>query len=374
VYCCADAHADSPQETASTDTISHMLMDRVSTFYHHNPWPLLIVFCGGEPLLNFAQIREIVLYAKERYPSLPVKWAVQTNLTLLHEEHIIFFKEHHIHVAISIDGFAEMHDAQRPNYAGQGSYATVSKNARHILTDPEISAGLGSAVVTRQFVNDLPRAAEAMLDLGFRSLSLQPVLPVGRGNEQMAAGAEEYADALFRCFTEVFIPRYLSTGQMPIERYLSLAFSYLMEPARYYECEQTPCIGARNMLTIASTGDVYPCNQALTIPEFRLGHIGQHSLDEILDSPVARQLRARTVDNIAECRACQYRGWCQSPCPVSAWTKYGRLNAPSGYCHIMRARADRALEGCLSGRFPLYAVMAMKAGPQMPTDWVEQWS
>lgn len=96
-----------------------------------------VSFYGGEPLLEFSRIKEIVLYAKEIFEGKELLFGITTNATLLNEEAIDFLLKHNFKIAISIDGPQSVQDKNRKFQNGQGSYDIVMKNVNTLYNkDP----------------------------------------------------------------------------------------------------------------------------------------------------------------------------------------------------------------------------------------------
>lgn len=77
---------------------------------------LVITFFGGEPLLNFRLIKQVVPYAREKAQQHQknVHFSITTNGTLLTKEAIEYFNENKFSVVISFDGDLEMQNKNRP--------------------------------------------------------------------------------------------------------------------------------------------------------------------------------------------------------------------------------------------------------------------
>lgn len=89
-------------------------------------------FYGGEPLLNFNTIKEIVHYGKERFVDWKLNFNMTTNLTLLDESILNFLAENNFYVVVSLDGDSDNHDAKRVLPNGNGTHAEVMKHLEHI--------------------------------------------------------------------------------------------------------------------------------------------------------------------------------------------------------------------------------------------------
>ena len=100
---------------------------------------VVLVFFGGEPLLNFKVIPEVVDYAcqKASRKGKKINFAITTNGTLLTEEIIDFFQDKNIGVTVSIDGFEKVHDRYRRFPDGSPSYGILLPKIKHLLNHSE---------------------------------------------------------------------------------------------------------------------------------------------------------------------------------------------------------------------------------------------
>lgn len=107
-----------------------------------------IGFYGGEPLLNYQLIKEVVQYCKEIYPN-NIQFNTTTNAVLLDEEKIMFFASNNFALSISLNGDKEEHDRLRVFRNGDGTFELMSKNLNKIrLLYPEYYKSNCSIIIT----------------------------------------------------------------------------------------------------------------------------------------------------------------------------------------------------------------------------------
>lgn len=87
-----------------------------------------ISFFGGEPLIEFGLIKETVLYAEEKLHRKDITFNISTNALLLSDEKIDFFANHKFCISISMDGPQNIHDKNRKDWNGKGSFHIVYNN------------------------------------------------------------------------------------------------------------------------------------------------------------------------------------------------------------------------------------------------------
>jgi len=88
---------------------------------------LEVDFFGGEPLMNWQVVKQLVAYGRSREQVCHKKFrfTLTTNGMLLDDEVIDFCNREMYNVVLSLDGRKEVHDSLRKNYAGEGSYETI---------------------------------------------------------------------------------------------------------------------------------------------------------------------------------------------------------------------------------------------------------
>ena len=138
---------------------------------------LEVDFFGGEPLLNFGVVKQLVAYARSigEENGKNFRFTLTTNGMLIDGNVIDFCNREMSNVVLSLDGRREIHDRFRVDYAGRGSWDTVVPKFRKL-----VDARGGKNYYMRgtfthanpDFLNDI----KAMLDLGFTELSMEPVV------------------------------------------------------------------------------------------------------------------------------------------------------------------------------------------------------
>ena len=90
---------------------------------------ITIGFYGGEPLLEYSLIQKVISYSDKRFAGKQIHYAMTTNASLLSIEKARYLYDHHVHLILSIDGPAEIHNANRPfKNSNCGSYSVVLNN------------------------------------------------------------------------------------------------------------------------------------------------------------------------------------------------------------------------------------------------------
>ena len=99
---------------------------------HREKKELSVGFYGGEPLINFKEIKRIVEYSKSKFKDWNLIFTITTNATMLDEENMQFLIENRFKTLISLDGPRENHDAKRVYADGSGTFDDVVKNLERL--------------------------------------------------------------------------------------------------------------------------------------------------------------------------------------------------------------------------------------------------
>ena len=135
--------------------------------------PAQVSFFGGEPLMEFDRIRQVVAHARERATALKrdLRFLVITNGLLLRGERLDWLLEQDFTVAVSLDGCREAHDACRRRPGGRSSYDDVVANLSTLLT----RSPRGNKVIAVLHPANVGWAADslgALLEQGVRNISM----------------------------------------------------------------------------------------------------------------------------------------------------------------------------------------------------------
>ncbi|WP_027717992.1 thioether cross-link-forming SCIFF peptide maturase [Desulfovirgula thermocuniculi] len=301
-------------------------------------------FFGGEPLLNLPVLKELVAYGREKAEALGkhIKFTVTTNALLLNPDVAAYLNEQDMAVVLSIDGRPQVHDAMRVFPGGGGSYRYVLENVkRFVATRPQ-----GEYYIRGTFTRhnlDFARDVLHLADLGFKKISLEPVV---------ACGAADYA--LRPEDVPAVCAEYEELARLLVER------SRAGEPFEFFhfniDLEGGPCLVRRlwgcgagvEYLAVTPGGDLYPCHQFVGRPEFCLGHVAEG----ITRRDLVEQFKAAHVYNKEPCRQCWARFFCGGGCHANAHAYAGSImQPPEIFCALVKKRIECALyvRAALSG-------------------------
>ncbi len=315
---------------------------------------LTFEFQGGEPLLNFEIIKHIVAYADTHKGDHIINYNIVTNLTLLTDEMIDFFVDHHFGISTSIDGPAILHDANRPFRNGNGTFTAVT-DAIGLLRKKGLRVG-AIQTTTRASLSHPKEIVRTYLDLGFDSIFLRPLTPLGKATmnwDAIGYTADEFIDFYIQALDAVIeINR---TARFMKEDHASILLSRIAGHFVNYMELRSPCGAGIGQLAYYADGDIFTCDEGRMLHEmgdhtFRLGNIFSSTYTDIINNSVCKTVCASSIlESTPSCCDCVYQPYCGT-CPVVNYAKTQDVmeKTPHGYrCKIYSGMLDH-LFGLLS--------------------------
>jgi uncharacterized protein len=308
---------------------------------------LAVDFFGGEPLLNWAGIRDGVAYALDRGPDRDWKFTLTTNTLLFDQDILTFTLDHNFCLVLSCDGRPEVHDTFRLTGGGRGTAAVVARRLQDYLQRAAGQEHYVRGTYTRRNL-DFTEDVRYLAALGARSISLEPVVadpeqPFAIHEEDVPGIREEY----FR------LARFLRDQERAGCRISFYHFQLDLPGGPCAAKRLTGCGAGYQYLAVTPDGALYPCHQFVGHPEYRLG-----DLDRGITRPdIQDQFRQAHVFTKPACRSCWARFLCGGGChaqaalPGSAALPGGGLGRPySLACKLVQARLEGALYYLALGR------------------------
>ncbi|MCF8011455.1 MAG: thioether cross-link-forming SCIFF peptide maturase [Clostridiales bacterium] len=293
-------------------------------------------FFGGEPLLNFEVMKQLVEYGNSiayKYGK-KVKYTVTTNCVLLKGEIKEFIGQKGMDIVLSLDGRPEVQNSMRPFISGRGSYDIVSKNIVNFLNDYNNLTYYVRGTFTRHnldFASDVMHMAE----LGLESLSVEPV--VGGFGEDYALQEED----LPQIYTEY---ERLTRKLLEIRRKGSkVRFFHFNVPLDGGPCLKkrlSNCGAGNEYVAVTPQGEIYPCHQFVGKHDFKLGDISSG----ILNKDIMNYFRNAHVYNKENCPDCWAKFFCSGGCHANAYEENNTIYKPHSMgCKLMKKRLECAL-------------------------------
>ncbi|MBO7295987.1 MAG: thioether cross-link-forming SCIFF peptide maturase [Clostridia bacterium] len=297
---------------------------------------LEVDFFGGEPLMNFDVVKEIVAYARsiEKEHNKNFRFTLTTNGVLVDDEVIDWANRECHNVVLSLDGREEVHDRLRKTVNGKGSYATIVPKFQHFVEKREGKGYYLRGTYTRNnldFTNDIFH----MIDLGFDQLSMEPV--VCAPEDPYALRAEDLP---------VLFEQYEILAKAQIERRRE------GKPFTFYHymlnLEHGPCVYKRisgcgsgtEYMAVTPWGDLYPCHQFVGEEEYKLGDLWTG----VTNTALRDEFKLCNAYARPDCADCWARMYCSGGCAANAYHATGSIKGVYEYgCELFRKRIECAV-------------------------------
>jgi uncharacterized protein len=296
-----------------------------------------ITFFGGETLMNFALLKEVVEYATARAAGegRSVDFSLTTNATLLTSEIIAFLSEYAIGVTVSMDGPADLQDKRRVYKSGKGSYAVIEPRLRALIANHRTRA-ITARVTLTEGVTDVIRIYRHLKDdIGFHEVGFAPVTT--SGDQAYSLDDEAMGEVIdqFRALAAEW-EAYALRGEMHGFTNVSETISELLQGVN----KSHPCGAGLGLVGVGPNGDIAPCHRFVDADEHTLGHISTG-----IDRQKQGEFLARGhVGAKYDCQSCWARPLCAGGCHHEAFVRYGDTgHANLHYCDWIRDWTDTCL-------------------------------
>ena len=297
---------------------------------------LEVDFFGGEPLMNFQVVKDLVAYGRslEKEHDKNFRFTLTTNGVLLDDDIMEFANKEMGNVVLSIDGRKEVHDRMRPFRKGAGSYDLIVPKFQKFAESRHQDKYYVRGTFTHNNL-DFSKDVLHLADLGFKQISVEPVV---------AQDTDSYA------IREEDLPQLM-------EEYENLA----LEMARRHGTEEDfnffhfmidleggPCVAKRlsgcgsgtEYLAVTPTGDLYPCHQFVGNTDFLMGNVD----DGVVNTELRDEFKSCNVYAKEKCRECFARFYCSGGCAANSYNFHGDIhNAYDIGCALQKKRVECAI-------------------------------
>lgn len=307
-----------------------------------------ITFFGGETLMNFPLLKQVVTYANEQAAAdgRHIDFSLTTNATLLTPTIIQFLSENRIGVTVSMDGNKEMHDKLRVFSNGKGSYDIIAPKVRELIQNHR-TRPIAARVTLTSGVTDVVKIFRHLKqDLGFHEVGFAPVTT---SPNQLYAINQRGMDGVLEQF-HVLAGEYLEFALRGEAHGFSNVSDTLAELCQGVN-KSHPCGAGLGLLGVGPSGDIAPCHRFVDSDQHALGHIST-GIDRDKQNDF---LQRGHIDSKYDCHKCWARPLCAGGCHHEAFVRYGDTGHPNlHYCDWIRDWTNTCLEiyGAIAARNP----------------------
>ena len=295
-----------------------------------------IDFFGGEPLMNFDVVKDIVEYGKKRSEETGkiFRFTITTNGLLLNDEIEKYINENMGNVVLSIDGRKDKHDFMRPKVGGQGTYEDILPKYKKIAE----SRNQDNYYVRGTFTSnnlDFSKDVTHLADLGFEQISVEPVvLP----DEHEFALKEEHLPKIYDEYdnlAEEYLKRRKNGKGF---NFFHFMIDFSQGPCVYKRL--SGCGAGHEYVAVTPDGDVYPCHQFVGNEQFKMGTV----FDGELKDDIRDMFMKSNVYTKEKCEKCWAKFYCSGGCSANAYNFNGDINDPYELaCKMQQKRVECAM-------------------------------
>jgi uncharacterized protein len=283
-----------------------------------------ISFFGGEPLLRFNFIKEIVDYAKKESGNIKLRFAVVTNGTLFGAREIDFLIKKKFILSLSIDGDRDIHDFARQYRGGRGTYDDIIQNIPLLKNKLPI---LVRATISNHNWDVLRLVKHIHTAIGLERISFEVDHKIDSDHRKLFLRSLE---DLFHDYA-----RSIRAGNFFDLRNVTRIVTTFLTKKRV----KSHCNAGTGYLCTSADGIVYPCHRFIGRKETAFGNI--FDLNETLLSQKTwdfdQLLRSGCRERSKRCAKCPFSLICGGPCFYQAYTQTATMfgSDPQG-CEIKR--------------------------------------
>ena len=297
---------------------------------------LEVDFFGGEPLMNWDVVKQLVEYGRslEKSNNKKFRFTLTTNGILLNDEILEFVNKEMGNIVLSIDGRKEINDKMRPFRGGQGSYDIIVPKFQKVAESRDQMNYYVRGTFTHNNL-DFSKDVLHLADLGFKQISVEPVV---------AQPTDDYA---------------IREEDIPIlkEEYDKLAVEMIKRKKEgkafnffhfMIDLQGGPCVAKRlsgcgsgtEYLAVTPWGDLYPCHQFVGNEKFLMGNVDTGVVrDDIRD-----EFKCCNVYAKDKCKKCFAKFYCSGGCAANSYNFHGNINdAYDIGCELQRKRIECAI-------------------------------
>lgn len=297
---------------------------------------LEVDFFGGEPLMNFEVVKQLVKYGRslEEPNNKKFRFTLTTNGVLLDDDILEFANKEMSNLVLSLDGRKEVHDLMRPRRGGQGSYDTVVPK---FIKAAESRNQMNYYVRGTYTRNNLDFAKDVihMADLGFEQISVEPVVA---DKSESYAIREEDIDTLIKQYDEL-------TAEMIKRKKEGKPFNFFHF---MIDLSGGPCVAKRlsgcgsgtEYLAVSPSGELYPCHQFMGMKEFLLGNVDEG----VIRTDIRDEFKLCNVYAKEKCKNCFAKFYCSGGCAANSYNFSGSINGTYEIgCELQKKRIECAI-------------------------------
>ena len=297
---------------------------------------LEVDFFGGEPLMNFQVVKDLVAYgrSKEKEFNKKFRFTLTTNGMLLTDEVMEFANKEMANVVLSIDGRKEVHDFMRPTRNGKGSYDLIIDKFKKMAEMRHQTNYYVRGTFTHYNL-DFSKDVLHLADMGFKQISAEPVVAP---DDMDYAIREEDLPQLFEEYDNLAKEMVKREKEGNGFNFFHFMIDLTGGPCLYKRL--SGCGSGTEYLAVTPWGDLYPCHQFVGMEQFKLGNVDTG----IEKTDIVDEFKLCNVYAKDKCKDCFARFYCSGGCAANSYNFHGNLlDAYDIGCELERKRVECAI-------------------------------
>ena len=297
---------------------------------------LEVDFFGGEPLMNWQVVKDLVAYARtqEGPHHKRFRFTLTTNGMLIDQDVIDFANREMDNVVLSLDGRKDNHDALRVDYAGNGSYDRVVPKFQKLVE----ARGGKNYYIRGTFTHrnpDFTKDLFHMADLGFTELSMEPVVCAPGDPAALTAEDLEVVKDQYELLAREMLKRHKEGRPITFYHYM---LDLTGGPCVYKRV--SGCGSGTEYMAVTPWGDLYPCHQFVGEESYKLGDVWKG----VTNTALREEFRSCNAYARPACADCWARLYCSGGCAANAYHASGSIRGIyEAGCELFRKRMECAI-------------------------------
>ncbi len=295
-----------------------------------------LVFFGGEPLLNMPAVEAAASEAISHADKIDKKvhFSLTTNGTLLDAEIIDFLHDNQVSVALSLDGPRHIHDRNRPDKKGDGSYAQIVSRLGLLLQDSPVPVAARVTLEPDQW-DSVVEVFDHLVRLGLHEVGIAPVSPVNKALLPTPAQEEALLQG-FGLLAGRFVTAARKGQVMPFANILDL-----LGRLHLGQTKQASCGAGLGYMAVDAKGQFFPCHRLAGEANFKAGNLATG----INSDKIKLELGALNRGRDRSCSKCWARAFCAGGCHYENYLRENQLGLPRGTsCKFIRGWLDIGIQ------------------------------
>ena len=297
---------------------------------------LEVDFFGGEPLMNFDVVKQLVAYGREqeKLHDKHFRFTLTTNGVLLNDDIMEFANKEMDNVVLSIDGRKEVNDRMRPFRKGAGSYDLIVPKFQKLAESRNQERYYVRGTYTH-FNTDFSKDVLHLADLGFKQISVEPV--VAQPTDEYAL-QEEDLPVLFEEYDKLAAEMVRRNREGNSFNFFHFMIDLEGGPCVYKRL--SGCGSGTEYLAVTPWGDLYPCHQFVGNEDFLMGNVW----DGVKNTNLQDEFKCCNVYAKEKCRKCFARFYCSGGCAANSYNFHGTItDAYDLGCELQKKRIECAI-------------------------------